>query len=119
MRKNSEEKDPRTFEEKSHNFQERGHKEERWRIQERKIEGKWKKRWKKKRKKKRTECRKSTRTRWIRKSFVSAFMRKRKVERERKIYVEIKRNTPRPKYTWSDGEDGFSSFLLLGKKCQV
>ena len=52
-----------------------------------KKEGKWKKRRKKNRMKKKAKCKKSTRTRWwskIRKSFVSAFTRKRKEEEEEK-----------------------------------
>ena len=71
---NSHGKDPRTF-------QERGHKDERWRIQERKKQGKWKKRRKKK-----TKCKKRTRTRWwskIRKRFASAFTRKMKTKEEK------------------------------------
>ena len=60
-------------------------------------EGKWKKRRKKKRKNKITDCRKSTRTTWwskIRKSFVGALMRKRKVVKEERD-VEGKAKHPK------------------------
>ena len=69
-------------------------------------EGKWKKRRKKRRKKKKTKCKESTRTGWwseIRKSFVSAFTRKRKE-------VEVKRGTPRRDKAWHDGEEASSPF---------
>ena len=54
-------------------FREEGHKNERWRIQEKKKEGKCKKRRKKRKNRNKAKCKKSTRTRWwskIGKSFV-------------------------------------------------
>ena len=91
-KRNSQGKDPRTFGRNSQGkdtrtFQGRCHKEERWRIQEKKREGMWKKRRKKRRKKEKEKCKKSARTRWwsgIGKSFVSAFTRKRMEEEEEK-----------------------------------